>query len=130
VAAQEWARSNTPAGSLFLTPDRAGGFRIHSERPVICEWRDGTQAYFSADFGKQWWETLKRIRVDMLVDRTGESFLDSGKSLDQMLDYQFSTSSSNCRRSRITLCCRRWPRANLKLVYQNVSEGGKGGGQS
>jgi hypothetical protein len=73
VAAQEWARSNTPAGSVFLTPDRAGGFRIHSERPVVCEWRDGTQAYFSADFGKKWWRR-RRKSVDMLVDRRANRF--------------------------------------------------------
>ena len=88
VAAQEWAKTNTPPGSLFLTPDRMGGFRIHSERPVVCEWRDGTQAYFSAAFGKRWWETIKSIRKDMVVDSSGESFVDAGTSLDQMLDYK------------------------------------------
>ncbi len=128
VAAQDWARQNTPSGSVFLTPDRVGGFRIHSERPVICEWRDGTQAYFSADFGKKWWDTLKKIRADMLVDRTGESFLDTGKSLDQMLDYQILdvVKSLPMQPNYIVLPTVAKER-NLKLVYQNVGEGGKGG---
>jgi hypothetical protein len=88
VAAQEWARQNTPVGSVFLTPDKAGGFRIHSERPVVCEWRDGTQAYFSANYAKQWWETLKKLREDMSLDASGERFISEGKSLDQLPDYK------------------------------------------
>ncbi|HEV8608249.1 MAG TPA: endo-1,4-beta-xylanase [Tepidisphaeraceae bacterium] len=128
VAAQDWARQNTPPGSIFLTPDRPGGFRIHSERPVVCEWRDGTQAYFSANFGKQWWETLRKIRPDMLVDATGESFLDAGKSLDQLPDYKVLelARSLPSQPSYIVLPTIAKER-NLKLVYQNVGENNKGG---
>jgi len=128
VAAQDWARQNTPPGSLFLTPDRVGGFRIHSERPVICEWRDGTQAYFSADFGKRWWETLRKLRPDMVVQSTGESFVDAGTSLEQMLDYKILElmNSLPTRPNYIVLPTVAKER-NLKLVYQNVGEAGKGG---
>jgi hypothetical protein len=128
VAAQEWARQNTPTGSVFLTPDRIGGFRIHSERPVICEWRDGTQAYFSADFAKRWWETLTQVRSDMVIDRTGEAFVDTGKSVDQMPDYEVLKliNSLPTKPSYIVLPTSQKER-NLKLVYQNVGEGGKGG---
>jgi endo-1,4-beta-xylanase len=128
VAAQEWARENTKPGSLFLTPDRVGGFRIHSERPVLIEWRDGTQAYFSADFGKRWWETLRNIRKDMVLDSTGESFVDSGTSLEQMMDYEILKliNSLPGKPSYIVLPTTTKER-NLRLVYQNVGEGGRGG---
>jgi endo-1,4-beta-xylanase len=128
VAAQEWARVNTPPGSLFLTPDRVGGFRIHSERPVLCEWRDGTQAYFSADFGKQWWETLRNIHKEMVLDSTGRSIVDQGTPLEQMLDYKLLDLINGLptRPNYIVLPTVAKER-NLKLVYQNVAEGGKGG---
>jgi hypothetical protein len=128
VAAQEWAKQNTPVGSVFLTPDKPGGFRIHSERPVICEWRDGTQAYFSANFGKQWLETLKKIREDMIYDANGERFISEGKSLDQLPDYKILEKMKALPTPPNYLVLPTTTRErNLKLVYQNVGEGGKGG---
>jgi GH35 family endo-1,4-beta-xylanase len=128
VAAQQWARDNTKEGKIFLTPDRPGGFRIHSERPVVCEWRDGTQAYFSAAYAKQWWETLRKIRTDMSVNSSGDALVSPGKSLDQLLDYQILelAKKPEIAADYVVLPAAEKER-NLRLVYQNVGPDGKGG---
>ncbi len=73
VQTQLWARQNTAPESLFLTPSQPGGFRIHSLRSVVSEWRDGTQAYFNATYGKSWQAIMNALP-------------DSGESFEQLDD--------------------------------------------
>lgn len=54
VRVQIWARENTPRTAAFITPPERSGFRVFSERPVIGEWKDGTQLFFSDRFGFEW----------------------------------------------------------------------------
>jgi GH35 family endo-1,4-beta-xylanase len=85
VQVQLWAAKSTPREALFLTPPQQGGFRIYSDRSVVCEWRDGTQLYFSADFAKDWWNKLTALRP-VLYDSKGTSELMHGKTLEKMDD--------------------------------------------
>lgn len=86
IQIQRWAALNTPKDSLFLTPPQQGGFRIYSDRSVVCEWRDGTQLYFSADFAKDWWKKLMAIRPVSYDKSLHELF--HGTSLEKMSDEQ------------------------------------------
>ncbi len=84
--AQRWARDHTPANSLFLTPPDAGGFRLHSDRSVVAEWRDGTQAYFNASFAQTWWDAINQLRPGMVYDDSGRRRLSAGKPLASLSD--------------------------------------------
>jgi hypothetical protein len=86
VDVQRWAKENTPADAIFLTPPQTakGGFRVFSERPVVCEWRDGTQLYFSGDFDEQWWKRLNAVG-DLMLDTAGRHIV-SRRSLDDLPD--------------------------------------------
>ena len=59
---QIWAKENTPKDALFLTPPNNTGFRIFSQRPIVGEWKDGTQQYFDADYSYEWWRRMQDLR--------------------------------------------------------------------
>jgi len=86
IATQLWARENTPKDALFLTPTDRGGFRIHSERSVVVERRDGTQLFFSGAFAKDWWKRMTDVREGLLYDSEGKRELERGKSLEAFGD--------------------------------------------
>lgn len=86
VELQQWAKANTPKTALFLTPPQSakGGFRVFSERPVVCEWRDGTQMYFSAKFDSIWWGRLNAVS-ELMLDGARRHIV-SRKTLDDLSD--------------------------------------------
>src|SRR5947209_3985543 len=88
VAAQLWARQNTPRDALFLTPSKPGGFRIHSERSVVGEWRDGTQLYFTGSFAPVWWDRITALQPGLALSGDGQRLLTAGKSLADLDDRQ------------------------------------------
>ena len=88
---QRWASAHTPVDALFLTPTQETNFRlyswrIHSQRSVVGEWRDGTQLYFNGEFAKNWWKAMNDLQPGMVVDASGKTRLNRGKSLDQQDD--------------------------------------------
>lgn len=87
VRAQLWARDHTRRDSVFLTPPHESGFRIHSERGIVGDWKDGGQQNFSQVYSDLWWrrmrdigtekgayERLSRDRVVELGQRYGADF--------------------------------------------------------
>jgi GH35 family endo-1,4-beta-xylanase len=82
VRTQLWAKGHTPADAVFLTPIKPGGFRIYSDRAVVAEWRDGTQAYFTAAFASDWWKRMQRLQEHLQYDVTGQRLLIPGKPLE------------------------------------------------
>jgi endo-1,4-beta-xylanase len=88
VRTQRWASEHTPIDAVFLTPPRPGGFRIYSDRAVAAEWRDGTQAYFTADFGTEWWNAMQRVQDRLQYDVAGRNLLIEGKALETYTDEQ------------------------------------------
>jgi GH35 family endo-1,4-beta-xylanase len=86
--AQRWVRNNTPTTALLLTPAQQSGFRIHSQRSIVGEWRDGTQLYFAGGFAKTWWDRMNALQPGMVVDADGKSLLNPGLLLERMEDPQ------------------------------------------
>jgi len=68
---QMWARENTKKDALFLTPPNNTGFRIFSQRPIVGEWKDGTQQYFDADYSYEWWRRMQDLSSNSW-DKMGE----------------------------------------------------------
>jgi hypothetical protein len=61
VDVQMWAKQNTNINDFFIVPPNQRGFRIDSERTIYCDWKDGTQAFFNPDFGKEWMRRIKSL---------------------------------------------------------------------
>jgi GH35 family endo-1,4-beta-xylanase len=71
VAVQAAARQLTPCDATILTPAEPGGFRVHSERSVYGEWRDGTQQFFSPAFSHVWWDRMRALQPGLTMDADG-----------------------------------------------------------
>ena len=87
-AAQDWARIHTPDDAVFLTPAQQNGFRVHSQRAIVGEWRDGTQLYFSTAFAQPWWERMQALQPGLRVAPDGQRLLVQGRSISQLPDAQ------------------------------------------
>ena len=49
LEAQKWARENTPAGTVFLTPPYLSGWRVTSHRPTFGEIKDGGLMFYAGE---------------------------------------------------------------------------------
>jgi hypothetical protein len=79
---QDWARQNTPRHAIFLTPPQLTGFRTFSERGVVGEWKDGTQQFFSNEYGYIWWERMRALggnRADVYDGLGRRALLEHGR---------------------------------------------------
>ena len=56
-----WARANTPAGSRFLAPVHAQGFRAMAKRPIVTDWKDGGLTLFSEPLAEEWLSLYSEI---------------------------------------------------------------------
>ena len=66
---QVWAKENTEKDALFLTPPYMTGFRIFSQRPIVGEWKDGTQQYFDTDYSYEWWRRMQDVKSNSWGNR-------------------------------------------------------------
>jgi hypothetical protein len=75
LAAQNWARENTPKTAVFLTPPKEAGFRVFSERAIVGEWKDGTQQYFDDAFAKEWGRRMEIVTAQEYGKYTDEEIV-------------------------------------------------------
>ncbi len=120
VDAQVWARKNTELGDRFLTPPRESGFRIHSERSIVGEWRDGTQAYFNAGFASDWWRKMKLLRPNLMYDEKGLHEQNPGRPFRELPDDELLKLAKDNGASYVVVQKTQKGRG-LKLAYQNKS---------
>ena len=72
VAVAAWAHDKTSKEALFLTPTGFSNFRIQAERSLVTDWRDGTQLYFSAQFGPEWLSRVSAIEPGLTLSDNGQ----------------------------------------------------------
>jgi hypothetical protein len=77
---QHWARLHTPTQATILTPPLETGFRVFSERPVVGEWKDGTQQYFDAAFAEEWDRRMRAMHGDGFAQMSGMDLLAVARS--------------------------------------------------
>ena len=61
LAVQRWARDATPRDAVFIVPPGHDGFRVESERAIYGDWKDGTQAFFNLEVGREWLRRMQRL---------------------------------------------------------------------
>ena len=116
--AQRWAHTHTSLDAVFLTPAQMNGFRVHSRRAVVGEWRDGTQLYFSAAFAQPWWERMQALQPGLRVAPDGQRLLVQGRSISQLDDAQILALAKKFGASYVVLAGDS-PR-KLTEVYRNA----------
>ena len=117
VDAQKWARTNTPQDAVFLTPIHRSGFRIHSQRAVVTEWRDGTLLYFAPDFADEWWQRVKAAQPGIEMDEEKRRLLQPGLDYSVLSDEQLIRL---CDRYHVDfLLLPKSYLGNLQIVYSN-----------
>ena len=116
--AQRWARDHAALDAVFLTPAQMNGFRVHSQRAVVGEWRDGTQLYFSAAFAQPWWERMQALQPGLRVAPDGQRLLVQGRSISQLDDAQILALAKKYNASYVVLATDT-PR-KLVAVYRNA----------
>lgn len=64
---QLWARKNTPEETVFITPSYLEGFRIHSQRGIVAENKDGAACVYDIGFTFKWWERMNDLGFSNLA---------------------------------------------------------------
>jgi hypothetical protein len=64
IDVQIWAADNTPKDADFIIPPQKQGFRIYAKRSIFADWKDGTMASFSTEFGELWLARMHEFSVD------------------------------------------------------------------
>lgn len=116
---QVWVNQGTPPQALLLTPARMNGFRIRGGRAIVGEWRDGTQLYFSPEFGPGWKERLQALQPGITFSPDGTQILSPGRPLGALSDEQLI---ALCRRfSADYIVVPPSEDRQLKRLYANAS---------
>lgn len=113
---QDWAVRCTPENALFLTPAQPGGFRIHSRRSVVGEWRDGTQLFFQADFAEPWWREMQDLQPGLAANQ--RRLTTPGGSLAELSDDQLLDLANRYQADYLVTPVA--PDRNLVKVYANA----------
>lgn len=72
---QQQTRALTAENALILTPPRQSGFRLGSRRPIVGEWRDGTQQFFDPDYAVLWDARMRHLDPDRADTRSAEAWI-------------------------------------------------------
>lgn len=117
IKAQIWAKENTSRESVFITPPYLEGFRIHSQRGVVVENKDGGVGVFDIKFAFKWWQRMndlgyKNLAVTIL-DFTPECKRNYNNLDEKELIWLGNKYGANY------IVTEKPRELNLKLVYQN-----------
>lgn len=89
VGVQRWSYENAPTGAMFLITPDTGGFRIHSQRAIVGDRKDGAPGVFSESYAKKWQARMQELnsynsfdeaRFNQLKEKYGVSFAVTRKS--------------------------------------------------
>lgn len=100
IDVQQWCRANTPTDAMFLVPRDIQGFRTHSHRSIVADWKDGAPGVFSEGYAKRWWSRMEELNGYDSFDETRF----------KQLSEKYKASFAVTRKSQ---------RLNLPIVYQN-----------
>lgn len=79
---QHITKSLTPEDAKILTPSRQSGFRLHSERAIVGEWRDGTMQFFDPDFAISWYRSQHALRPEATRRFTADDWIEAAAKHD------------------------------------------------
>lgn len=114
---QNWVKFNTEKDALIASPSNRSGFRIHAERSIVGEWRDGTQLYFMPDYADQWRERMSALQLGLRINELERNLEDRGRSYIYANDEELLALADNWKLNYLVLPSSR--PTELKQVYHN-----------
>ena len=57
----QWCKTHTSVETTFFVPPKTKGFRIHSRRSSVGDWKAGAPCVFSARYAKTWWSRMGEL---------------------------------------------------------------------
>jgi endo-1,4-beta-xylanase len=75
---QRLTRLHTPVQARILTPVRRSGFRTHSQRSIVGEWRDGTMQFFDPAFAAGWAKRMTLLSPENLRHARADDWVTLG----------------------------------------------------
>jgi hypothetical protein len=99
IDVQQWCKANTPIEAMFFVPPDIQGFRVHSQRAIVGDWKDGAPSVFSEAYAKKWWSRMEclrgydsfdEVRFNKLKEEYGASYAVTRKKqrLNFPIEYQ------------------------------------------
>ena len=70
IKTQIWAKESCSQETVFITPPYLMGFRIHSQRGVVVENKDGGVGVFDIKFAFKWWQRMNDLGYKNLAITT------------------------------------------------------------
>ncbi len=121
IAAQRWMERSTPKDAVIMAPSNVANLRIYAVRSMVSNWRDGTQLYFSAEFGKKWWEALSAIEPEIVMSPDGSRLIARGLSLASLDDDRLIEAAKRGKATHLLLPTPKdeGSRRALEMVYSN-----------
>jgi len=101
LAAQIWAKQNTPPEAIFLTPPDLHGWRSFSQRSIVGDLKDGAVIFYTWDYTKLWQEKIWSLKN--YAQFREQDFL----KIQQQYTFQYIIVTGS------------HPALNFPLVYQN-----------
>jgi hypothetical protein len=85
---------------MFLVPRDIQGFRTHSRRSIVADWKDGAPGVFSERHSRRWWSRMMELNGYESFDET------RFKQLSEKYKASFAVTKKS-------------QQLNLPIVYQN-----------
>ena len=61
IDVQQWCQANTQIDAVFFVPRDIQGFRTHSRRSIVGDWKDGAPCIFSERYANKWWARMEEL---------------------------------------------------------------------
>ncbi|MBL7196673.1 MAG: hypothetical protein ISS47_01090 [Candidatus Omnitrophica bacterium] len=117
INTQIWARENTSSETVFITPPYLEGFRIHSQRGIAVENKDGGVSIFDIKFALEWWQRMNVLGYNNL-SITVLDFVPECKKAYNNLDEKEIIQLSN-KYEADYIVTEKEKQLDLELAYQN-----------
>ena len=117
INVQIWAKENTSTETVFITPPYLEGFRIHSQRGIVAEVKDGAPGIYAIKFAIKWWHRMNDLGYKNLSITVLDFAPECKQGYNALSEIQLVSLGEKYKVSYVVV---EKPRElNFKLVYQN-----------
>jgi len=117
ITTQIWAKENTSVETVFITPPYLEGFRMHSQRGIVAEVKDGAPCIYAIKFAIKWWQRMNDLGYSNLSITVLDFVPECKQNYNNLDDKEIILLGKRYGASYIVT--EKEKQLNLKLAYQN-----------